>query len=280
MVDKLRRADLIRPWISSCKAGLKHRNLFRREDIDKLLHEIGGCAPLVDGLEHGWISVADAPRPLQTPVDKIARALKRGEIKAQGRLRDQVGLAAILVRREDVKRLKTKWTRRKPYGPRGPYKKRTLDSDTNAPRKRRPSIVRGGLAEGGMEDLYWLGNEAWAKIEPHLPHGRPGGPRVDDRRVISGILHVLRSGCAWRNVPSEYGSHKTLYNRYSRWAREGIWRRLFEQAASAGGVPDELAIDSTHIKELRSAGRGKKGGGNGGDRPLARRPHPQGPRTG
>ncbi len=110
-----------------------------------------------------------------------------------------------------------------------------------------------------MADLYWLSDEAWAAIEPHLPHGLPGARRVDDRRVISGILHVLKSGCRWRDAPSEYGSHTTLYNRYNRWARRGVWRRLFEGAASSGGVPDELAIDSTHIKVHRSAGGGKRG---------------------
>ena len=110
-----------------------------------------------------------------------------------------------------------------------------------------------------MTDLYWLSEEAWATIEPHLPHGRPGAPRVDDRRVISGILHVLKSGCRWRDAPPEYGPRTTLYNRYNRWARQGVWRRLFERVASAGGVPDELAIDSTHIKVHRSAGGGKKG---------------------
>ena len=110
-----------------------------------------------------------------------------------------------------------------------------------------------------MGDLYRLGDEAWAAVEPHLPRGRPGKPRVDDRRVISGILHVLKSGCRWRDAPSEYGPRTTLYNRYSRWARQGVWRRLFERAASAGGVPDELATDSTHIKVHRSAGGGKRG---------------------
>jgi transposase len=82
---------------------------------------------------------------------------------------------------------------------------------------------------------------------------------VDDRLVISGILHVLKSGYRWRNAPCEYGPHTTLYNRYNRWARQGVWRRLFERTASAGGVPDELAIDSTHIKVHRSAGGGKRG---------------------
>jgi transposase len=110
-----------------------------------------------------------------------------------------------------------------------------------------------------MTDLYWLDDETWAAIEPHLPHGRPGARRVDDRRVISGILHVLKSGCRWRDVPPEYGPRTTLYNRYNRWARQGVWRRVFERVAGAGGVPDELAIDSTHIKAHRSAGGGKRG---------------------
>ena len=49
--------------------------------------------------------------------------------------------------------------------------------------------------------LFWLSDAAWDAIEPHLPHGQAGKPRVDDRRVISGILHVLKTGCRWRDVP-------------------------------------------------------------------------------
>jgi transposase len=113
--------------------------------------------------------------------------------------------------------------------------------------------------EAAMSDLYWLSDEAWAAIERHLPHGQPGARRVDDRRVISGILHVLKSGCRWCDVPADYGPRTTLYNRYNRWARRGIWRRVFEQVAGAGEVPDELAIDATHIKVHRSAGGGKRG---------------------
>jgi transposase len=51
-----------------------------------------------------------------------------------------------------------------------------------------------------MTHLFWLSNESWAAIDPHLPRGKPGKPRVDDRRVISGILHVLKTGCRWRDV--------------------------------------------------------------------------------
>jgi transposase len=63
--------------------------------------------------------------------------------------------------------------------------------------------------------------------------------------VISGILHVLKSGCRWRDLPPTDGPRTTLYNRYNRWARQGIWRRLFEHVAGAAAVPNELAIDTT-----------------------------------
>ncbi len=120
-----------------------------------------------------------------------------------------------------------------------------------------------------MEDVYWLSDEAWAVIEPHLPKNRPGPKREDDRRVISGILHVLRSGCRWRDCPRVYGPRTTIFNRFNRWSIQGVWRRLFEQLAAAGGIPEELAIDSTHIKVHRSA-RGSKKRGTRSKRSLAR----------
>ena len=92
-----------------------------------------------------------------------------------------------------------------------------------------------------------------------LPHGKPGKPRVDDRRVISGILHVLKTGCRWRDVPSAYGPPMTIYNRFYRWARRGLWRRVFEQIAASGETPPELMLDSTYVKAHRSAAGGKKG---------------------
>lgn len=119
-----------------------------------------------------------------------------------------------------------------------------------------------------MSDLLWLSDEAWAAIEPHLPKNQPGARRVDDRRVISGILYVLKVGCRWRDVPEAYGPAKTVYNRYHRWSRRRIWQRMFEKMAAAGPMPAELSIDSTHIKAHRSAQSSK--GGLGRKR-LARR---------
>ncbi|MGB8900815.1 MAG: transposase, partial [Methylocella sp.] len=67
--------------------------------------------------------------------------------------------------------------------------------------------------------LVWLSDEPWKTLEPYLPHGKPGKPRVDDRTVISGILHVLKTGCRWRDVPPAYGPPTTIYNRYNRWSQ-------------------------------------------------------------
>lgn len=115
--------------------------------------------------------------------------------------------------------------------------------------------------EEAMRDLFWLSDEAWATLEPHLPRNQPGKPRVDDRRVISGILHILKTGARWRDVPPEYGPAKTIYNRYTRWARRGVWQRIFAKVAAAGSVPDELALDRSLVRAHRSASGGKGGSG-------------------
>lgn len=107
--------------------------------------------------------------------------------------------------------------------------------------------------------LYWLSDREWARIEPHLPRGRRGARRVDDRRVISGIMHMLRSGARWRDCPEEYGPYTTVYNRFNRWSRQGVWLAIFEALTGSTGVIASGSIDSTHVKAHRSAG-GAKGG--------------------
>ncbi len=73
-----------------------------------------------------------------------------------------------------------------------------------------------------MRDLFWLSDKAWAALGPRLPHNQPGKPHVDARRVISGILHILKTGGRWRDMPPEYGLAKTIYNRYTRWASGAV----------------------------------------------------------
>jgi transposase len=108
-------------------------------------------------------------------------------------------------------------------------------------------------------NLFWLTDAQWTKIEPRLPTDVRGKERVDDRRVISGILHVLKTGCRWCDCPPEYGPYTTIYNRFARWAKRGIWERLFNDLAALGRSNATQMIDSTHIKAHRSASGGKGG---------------------
>ena len=108
-------------------------------------------------------------------------------------------------------------------------------------------------------DFFWLTDDQFSKIEPHLPRDTRGRERVDDRRVISGIIHVLKSGGRWIDAPPDYGPRKTLYNRFVRWADKGIWVRLFETLAQSGGPALQLMIDSSAVKAHRSAAGGKGG---------------------
>jgi transposase len=110
-----------------------------------------------------------------------------------------------------------------------------------------------------MPKLYWLSESEFARIEPLLPRGRRGAHRVDDRRVISGIVHMLRSGARWRDCPAEYGPYTTIYNRFNRWSRQGIWLGIFEALTGTRGVISTASIDSSHIKAHRSAAGGKGG---------------------
>jgi len=118
-----------------------------------------------------------------------------------------------------------------------------------------------------MAGEFWLSDRQWSAIEPLLPKNRPGAPRVDDRRVISGIIHVLRAGCRWQDCPAIYGPPTTIYNRFHRWAIRGWWQRLFRALVEL--TPDDVhIIDSTTAKAHRSAAGGK--GGQRAKRSVAR----------
>jgi len=112
------------------------------------------------------------------------------------------------------------------------------------------------------KNLFWLDDEQWARIEPRLPTDVRGVERADDRRVISGIVHVLKTGCRWCDCPPEYGPATTIYNRFVRWARRGIWEQLFRELSGQGRATEMQMIDSTHVKAHRSAAGGKRGSTN------------------
>jgi len=102
-----------------------------------------------------------------------------------------------------------------------------------------------------LSDLYWLTNEQMARLEPYFPKSH-GKPRVDDRRVLSGIIFVNRNGLRWRDAPKDYGPHKTLYNRWKRWGAMGVFGRMMEGLA-AGADRKTVMIDATYLKAHRTA---------------------------
>ncbi|WP_156353025.1 MULTISPECIES: IS5 family transposase [unclassified Sphingomonas] len=103
-----------------------------------------------------------------------------------------------------------------------------------------------------MNDLLLLSKAQMRRIEPCFPLSH-GVPRVDDRRVLSGILFVIRNGLRWRDAPAAYGPHKTIYNRFIRWSRLGVFNRIFAELAAGSDTSDQLMIDATHIKAHRTA---------------------------
>lgn len=103
-----------------------------------------------------------------------------------------------------------------------------------------------------------LSDQEWAVIAPLLPNKPRGVPRVDDRRVLNGIFWTLRTGSPWRDLPERYGPYTTIYNRYNRWAKAGVWLGIF--AALAERSPDSLhLIDSSIVRAHQHAAGGKKG---------------------
>jgi putative transposase len=103
-----------------------------------------------------------------------------------------------------------------------------------------------------LNDLLLLTPWQMRRIAPFFPLSH-GVPRVDDRRVLSGILFVIRNGLRWRDAPADYGPHKTIYNRFIRWSRLGIFNRILAELAAQGGGAEKLMIDATHLKAHRTA---------------------------
>jgi len=103
-----------------------------------------------------------------------------------------------------------------------------------------------------LSEVWMLSEAQMRRIEPYFPLSH-GIPRVDDRRIVSGIIFVIRNGLRWRDAPAGYGPHKTIYNRFIRWSRLGVFNRIFAELAAKGGKPDRLMIDATHLKAHRTA---------------------------
>ena len=111
-----------------------------------------------------------------------------------------------------------------------------------------------------MADLFWLTDKQMEHLRQFFPKPR-GRARVDDRRVLSGIIFVNRNGLRRRDAPAAYGPAKTLYNRWLRWSRMGVFARMLIELAAQGQQTETLMIGASHLKAHRTASslRAKKG---------------------
>lgn len=100
----------------------------------------------------------------------------------------------------------------------------------------------------------------WRRIEPLLAGkvGDPGRSGADNRLFVNGVLWVLRSGAHWHDLPERYGKWKSLHKRFSRWARAGVWERVFEDLTKDADNL-YLMLDSTLVRAHQQAATGKGG---------------------
>jgi transposase len=114
-----------------------------------------------------------------------------------------------------------------------------------------------------MSSLYWLSEAQMERLRPYFPKSN-GRPRVDDWRVLIGIIFSNRNGLRWRDAPREYGPHKTLYNRWKRWSDMGVFARIMMGLAAEAPDNKTISIDATYLKAHRTASSlgSKKGGVN------------------
>jgi transposase len=105
---------------------------------------------------------------------------------------------------------------------------------------------------------YELSDFEWSIIQPLLPSKPRGVPGADDRKVLNGIYWRLRTGSPWADIPERYGPATTCSNRFRRWAKIGVWDRLFE-AVSRAYDGDLQMVDSSSVRVHQHGGNVKKG---------------------
>lgn len=122
-----------------------------------------------------------------------------------------------------------------------------------------------------MAKRYELTAEQWRRIEPLLPGkvSDPGRTGADNRLFVNGVLWVLRSGARWHDLPERYGKWKTAHQRFMRWARAGVWERVFEDLIEDPDN-DYVSIDSSLVRAHQQAATGAGAGQKRGIRPNVR----------
>lgn len=111
-----------------------------------------------------------------------------------------------------------------------------------------------------MAKRYELSDEQWRKVADLVPgkEGDPGRSGDDNRRFVNGVLWVLRSGAHWHDLPPRYGKYKSVHKRFTRWAKAGVWERVFDNL-TADPDNDYLMLDSSLVRAHQQAATGKGG---------------------
>lgn len=113
----------------------------------------------------------------------------------------------------------------------------------------------------GVSDRLVLDDDDWSRIAPHIigDERSRGTSGRDNRMFVEGVLWIVRTGAPWRDLPEVFGDWNTVYRRFSRWSRKGIWDRIF---AAMSDDPDfeYLIVDSTIVRAHQHAAGAKKGG--------------------
>ena len=114
-----------------------------------------------------------------------------------------------------------------------------------------------------MNNLYWLTEAQMVRLRPFFLRSQ-GRPRVDDRRVLSGIIFINRNGLRWCDAPAAYGPPKTLYNRWKRWSDLGVFAAIMNGLAAEDPDNKTISIDATYLKaHCTASSLGLKKGGVG-----------------
>jgi putative transposase len=111
-----------------------------------------------------------------------------------------------------------------------------------------------------MKRRHELSDEQWRQLEPHLPgrEGDPGRTAEDNRLFVNAVMWIAKTGAPWRDLPERFGNWNSVFQRFNRWCRKGVWQRVLE---ALGADPDLefLLLDSTIVRAHQHAA-GAKGG--------------------
>ena len=124
-----------------------------------------------------------------------------------------------------------------------------------------PSNQSNEVIEMTAQRRYELPDEEWGRLKGYFPEreaGQKGRPRNEDRPILNGILWIVRSGAAWRDLPERYGAWSTVYSRFVQWQEEGLFDKILKELSEEADFQD-MSIDSSTVKAHQASAGAKKG---------------------